>query len=317
MAGATVFMFSGQGSHYYHMAHELFASHAAFRRRLLALDEVARGACGQSIVEALYSGTRRKADPFERTLLSHPAIFMVEHALAETLQEAGVHADMVLAASMGAFAAAAFAGFLDVEQALLAVVRQARALEEQAEPGGMTAVLAAPALFDEHFLSARAELAAVNFSEHFVVSARSAEQVEIEAALARRDVGFQRLAVSFPFHSRWMDGARESFEAFMRQVPCRQGRVPLVCSAHGAGLSELPPGYFWSAVRRPIRFRETIAHLERGGLRRYVDVGPAGTLATFVKYTLPPDSASSAHAILTPYGRDQKGLAAAAAQLAH
>ncbi len=317
MAGQTVFMFSGQGSHYYHMAGELFAGHAAFRRRMLALDEVARGACGHSIVAALYSDARRKADPFERTLFSHPAIFMVEHALAETLQEAGVHADMVLGASMGAFAAAAFAGFLDVEQALLAVVRQARALEEQAEPGGMTAVLAAPSLFDEGFLNERAELAAVNFSEHFVVSARSAEQVEIEAALARRDVGFQRLAVSFPFHSRWMDEARAPFEAFMRQVPCRTGSLPLVCSAHGAGLTELPPGYFWSAVRRPIRFRETIAQLERGGPRRYVDVGPAGTLATFVKYALPPDSASSTHAILTPYGRDQKSLAAAAARLAH
>jgi hypothetical protein len=50
--------------------------------------------------------------------------------------------------------------------------------------------------------------------------------------------------------------------------------------------------------------------LEEQGPRRYIDVGPAGTLATFLKYGLPATTESTVHAILTPYGFDEKNLAA-------
>ena len=33
-----------------------------------------------------------------------------------------------------------------------------------------------------------------------------------------------------------------------------------------------------------------------------------GTMATFVKYALPEGSASTAHAVMTPYGQDRRNL---------
>ena len=80
-------------------------------------------------------------------------------------------------------------------------------------------------------LSARSALAAVNFSSHFVVSAPRPELEEIEAALKTREVAYQRLPVSFPFHSPWIDDAHGPFEAFMRSIRHTHGRVPLVCCA--------------------------------------------------------------------------------------
>ena|SRR5438067_990149 len=103
---------------------------------------------------------------------SSGASVMVEYSLAQSLMQAGVWPDMVLGASLGSFAAAAVAGFIDAEDALAAVVRQAMALEEWSERGGMIAVLADLELFAEDFRSGRSELAAVNFSSHFVVTAR-------------------------------------------------------------------------------------------------------------------------------------------------
>jgi bacillaene synthase trans-acting acyltransferase len=226
------------------------------------------------------------------------------------LIHAGIRPDIVLGVSLGSFAAATVAGFIGVEDALTAVMRQAIALEECCEPGGMTAVLADPALFAEDFLSGRSELAAVNFCSHFVVSARRTELGEIEAALRQHNVGYQRLPVSFPFHSKWIDKAKAPFESFMRSIRCKQGRLPLVCCDQAAVLSDLPDDYFWNVVRHPIRFRETTARLEQEGARRYIDVGPAGTLATFLKYGMPVTTKSTVHAILTPYGFDQKNLAA-------
>jgi acyl transferase domain-containing protein len=302
-AASTVFMFSGQGSQYFHMGAGLFESDPCFRRSLLRLDELARARTGVSVVEALYAPSRGKADPFERTLLSHPAIFMVEYALAQSLIDAGLVPTLTLGVSVGSFAAAAVAGFIEAEEALACVIHQAQALEQHSEPGGMIAVLAGPDLFREEFLAARSELAAVNFDAHFVVSAPRPHVAAIEDALRTRGVGYQRLPVLFPFHSRWMDGARRPFEANV-SVAGVPGRMPLACCDRLELLTSLPRGFFWDVVRRPIRFREMVALLEAEGTRHYVDVGPAGTLATFLKYILPAQTRSTAHAVLTPFGFD-------------
>jgi acyl transferase domain-containing protein len=306
----TVFMFSGQGSQYFQMGRELLAKNNTFRHWMVRLDSIARELSGRSVIETLYSAVYRKSDSFDRTLLTHPAIFMVEYSLAQTLIHEDILPDMVLGASLGSFAAATVAGFIDVEDALTAVVQQAIAFEGCCEPGGMIAVLADSALFAEDFLSGRSELAAVNFSTHFVVSARRAELTEIEIALRQRNISYQRLPVSFPFHSRWMDKVKDPFESFMRSIRLREGRLPLVCCDQADTLSGLSHDYFWNVVRRPIRFREATVRLEEQGPRRYIDVGPAGTLATFLKYGLPATTESTVHAILTPYGFDEKNLAA-------
>lgn len=310
-------MFSGQGSQYFQMGRELFEKNDIFRRWMVRLDEMAHRSSGHSVIDTLYSGDHRKGDPFDRTLSTHPAIFMVEYSLAQTLIEMGVRPDMVLGASLGSFAAAAVAGFIDVEDALSAAIRQAMAFEECCKPGGMIAVLADPALFGEEFFRCRSELAAVNFSSHFVVSAEGSELATIETELKGRSISYQRLPVSFAFHSRWIDEAKAPFVSFMRSVGRRQNRLPLVCCDQTALVAELPDDYLWNVVRRPIRFRETIARLERQSARQYVDVGPAGTLATFLKYGLAVTTTSTARAILTPYGFDQKNLAAVPASIGH
>jgi len=315
-ARRTVFMFSGQGSQYFQMGRELFDKNDTFRQWMTHLDAVAGRSSGKSVVETLY-GTGRKSDVFDRTLLTHPAIFMVEYSLAQSLMHTGITPDIVLGASLGSFAAAAVAGFIGVEDALNAVIQQAAFLESCCEPGGMLAVLADPVLLTEKFLSENSELAGINFSSHFVISARQPGLAGIEAELRKRAITHQRLPVSFAFHSRWIDQAQAPFAPFMPPTRSAQGRLPLVCCEQAAVLTDLSNDYFWRVVRHPIRFRETMAQLERYGVHRYVDVGPAGTLATFLKYGLPTTSKSTVHAILTPYGQDQKNLAALVASTRH
>jgi bacillaene synthase trans-acting acyltransferase len=307
----TVFMFSGQGSHYFHMARPLFDQNEVFRKHMLRLDGMARQLSGVSVLEAMYAPTASKADVFDCTRLTHPAIFMVEYSLAHALMDAGVIPEMVLATSLGSFAAACVAGMLDTEAALTAVIQQARALEATCPPGGMIAILTDPALFAEDFLRTNSELAGINFATHFVVSAPQGKLAVIEAELARRNITYQRLPVSFAFHSRWIDPGKDDFIALTRSLAYRKPQVPLACCARVALLSAAPEAYFWEIARQPIRFRDMIAELESSNDRyRYIDVGPAGTLATFLRYGLEPTSQSTAHPIVTPFGHDQKNFAA-------
>jgi bacillaene synthase trans-acting acyltransferase len=313
-ASNVVFMFSGQGSQYFQMGKELFETNRTFRNWMVRLDSITREMSDESIIKAMYSGIHSKADIFDRTSLTHPAIFMVEYALAQTVMNAGVWPEIVLGVSLGSFAAAAVAGLIEVEDALAAVLRQASALEEYCEPGGMTAVLADPAIFAEDFLCGRCELAAVNFASHFVISAKEKELKDIELSLRKRNIGYQRLPVSFPFHSQWIDKAKAPFGSFMKSIRRRQGHLRLACCAQVDIVTEISEDFFWNVVRHPIRFRETTLHLERQGVRTYVDLGPAGSLAALLKYVIPA-TMSTVHALLTPYGCDQKNLNALLASI--
>jgi bacillaene synthase trans-acting acyltransferase len=304
----TVFMFPGQGAQHFQMARELFAVNARFRDTLIELDHIAQPLVQQSLVKAIYSASM--GEPFRRTLFTHPAIFMVEYALSRCLIDSGIRPDLTLGASLGSFAAATVAGCLDAPEALTAVIHQAITFESCCKPGGMLAILASPSLFEEEFLHCSSDLAAGDFPSHFVVSSTPERLARIEDVLSRRNIAYQRLPVSFAFHSRWIDDARQSLEASMGSVRITKARLPLICCNDPVTRTELPDDFFWNAVREPIRFREAIAHLERDGVHRYIDVGPSATLATQLKYVLPPSSRSTVHPILTPWGQDQKNLSA-------
>ncbi|MGH8258904.1 MAG: acyltransferase domain-containing protein [Steroidobacteraceae bacterium] len=305
----TVFMFSGQGSHYYQMGRALYAQPGVFRSQMDYLGGIVRELCGCSIVDELYDPRRGKADLLDRTILTHPGIFIVEIALAKALIEKGLEPDIVLGASLGSFAAAALAGCISVEDALEALVRHAQALEERCPRGAMIAVLGDRRLCAESVFQPHCELAAVNFASHFVMAVRGDCLDRTEAELRRRQLTFQRLPVSFAFHSRWIDASREGLESALARATIRLARIPIACCAQADIVTVVSARHFWSACRDPILFHKTILMLERSEAHRYVDVGPAGTCASFLKYALPTESASRVRETLTPFGRDLANIA--------
>ncbi|WP_437624445.1 ACP S-malonyltransferase [Sorangium sp. So ce1151] len=299
-----IFMFSGQGSHYFQMGQELYERQATFRQWMDRMDVVTRDLSGASVVETLYKCGHGKGDLFDRTLLSHPALFMVEYALARTLIEARVEPDMALGASLGTVTAATIAGCLDVEDGLKAVIQHAKTLESTCEPGAMIAILAPLHVLEEAGLRRYGELAAVNFDGNFVLSVRTHDVPAVQEILRGKGITFRRLPVSFAFHSRWIEPAEASFQRHMRSVSMRRGNLPLVCCARAQPLDALSDDHFWRATRDPIRFQDTLRHLEASGPHQYVDMDPAGTLATFVKYNLAQTrSASKFNSVFSPFGQ--------------
>ena len=304
----TAFLFSGQGSHYFQMGRELFERDACFRSVMERLDTIAVERCGASIIDVLYRGEQGKAAPFTRTLHSHPAIFMVEYALAQSLIARGVVPDLVLGASLGSFAAAAVAGCIDAETAAAAVVEKAHVLEKHCRPGGMIAVVGVPASYLDAELLALCELGASNFATHSVISLPLENRDQVEEYLRRRGATFQRLAVSFAFHSRWIAPAQQPYREFLSGLRFQPARIPVACCAAACTIENLPVDHFWTVARAPIRFQDTVAALEAQGGYRYLDLGPGGTLATFLKYALLQDSKSQARAVMSPFGSDMQSL---------
>jgi len=138
----NVFMFSGQGAQYFQMGRVLFEKNHVFRDSMLDLDGVARRLLGESIVGALYETSKGISEIFDQIRLTHPAIFMVEYAMARALISAGVMPGCLLGVSLGTFAASVVAGCLEPESALEMVIEHASAIEAECPRGIMIAVLA-------------------------------------------------------------------------------------------------------------------------------------------------------------------------------
>lgn len=309
MRRQTVFMFSGQGSQYFQMARALFENNQTFGYWLRKMDGIVRDLTGKLVLPVLY-GERGMSIPFVDITMTHPAIFMVEYALARTLMANGVMPDYTLGASLGSFAAASISGCLPMEDALTLVVKQADLVQANCEQGGMIAILADQGILAHAPWKNQCEIASINFESHFVVSASAKNLLAIEQWLRAQGKAFQTLPVSFAFHSSSIDPARNAFLGAVAECVMTETGIPLTCCATMESLSILPSEFFWTAVRAPIQFQQSVLKFETEGSFNYLDLGPSGTLATFLKYLLPASSESTARAVITPYGREREALAA-------
>ena len=234
---------------------------------------------------------------------------MVEYALTQVMLENNIQPDFVLGTSVGEFAAAAVAGIISFEDALYAVTKQAQLIEQDCEAGGMLAIVYDPNLYQtQSYLHELSELAAVNFSSHFVVSGRNANLQKIKTLLTEKNITLQSLPVSYAFHSSLIDNAKTDFLSAIQQLTLKNSRIGFISCARANTLTSFSTDYFWEVTRSPIQFQNTIQNFEQQNAALYLDLGPSGTLATFVKYNLAPSSQSKPLSILTPFGQDKKNL---------
>ncbi len=303
-ASRTVFLFSGQGSQYHDMGRALFEGRPGFRRRMERMDEIARAVTGRSFLQALYFDGRRMSEAFDELLVTHPALFAVQHALAELLLEEGLQPAYCLGSSLGTVVAAAAGGLVSAEEAMTAVATQAVIVSQCCGRGAMLAVFGDAELIDAAVRGARCEWASRERRAYSVLAAPEAALPELESLLRAGALAFQRLPVGHAFHSPWIEESRAPFEACLKRLSFRPAVVPLVSSLDAEVLHLLPQTHFWHVTRQAIRLSDAIALLERRGPQRYVDMSPGGSLTTFLKYTLPERSDSRALSVLSPYGRD-------------
>ncbi|MEY4484858.1 MAG: hypothetical protein RL693_2310 [Verrucomicrobiota bacterium] len=302
----VVWMFSGQGSQYDHMGKELYDHEPVFRACLDRCDSIVRPWIQVSLIDCLYG--ERTSSIMDDTRLTHLAICAVQYAMARTLQARGHHPDVLLGYSLGEMVAHLVAETIPLELGLELLYRHASLMESATPAGGMIAILETPnallpALRDIPDLW----ISAHNFENHFVASGTTRALEALQHLLEIRQTTMHRLPVRRAFHSPLMDPAESLFQGYLLNICPDKPRFDVISATTGA-LSTGVDG-FWSATRDPINFLQTIRRLESDhpqGLL-YADLGPSGTLATFLKYIgLKPES--QCFSIMTPWGGAQKKM---------
>lgn len=299
-----VFMFSGQGSQYYNMGKELFEVDQRFKLWLSHCSEIASDYLGCSLLDVIYQDVDH-FQVFDRVLYSNPALISIEYALARILMEQGYQPDYLLGYSLGEITAAVVSGAITLEDALKFSIQYAQLLESSTEPAKMLSVLAAQSTYREHAsIFENCWLTGKNFSSNFVVSGRPNDIKQVQTALGQLEVVAQILPVNQGFHTPIVDTIEREFLALAAKLNYHEPEVQCISSCSCQEVSEYNEHVFWDITRRPVEFQKTVDHLLSRGEYVFLDVGPSGTLATFIKYILPQAYTKSAYyPLMNQFGR--------------
>ncbi|MFH9613908.1 acyltransferase domain-containing protein [Streptomyces pratensis] len=309
MTRPTVFMYSGQGSQYFHMTRELYERHPRYRLWLDHCDDIAFPVLGKSVVDTIFDPDRSKSDPFDSLADSNAALLCVEYSLTRVIQEMGHRPDALVGYSLGEITAAVVAEVIPLEFGISFAVEFARILAERTPLSGMLAVLCSAEVLRSHAgLFADCWVTGRNFDGNFVVSGRVDAVARLEHALGQEAVVCQRLPVNYGVHTELIDPVEEEVRGILGTANFAPPRIPIVSSASTDQVVEVTADVVWAAMRRPVDFAQTIEKVTAAGDATFMDLGPSATLATFVKYILPPGSGSAQVHTINRFGQDLKAL---------
>ena len=310
---SIVFMFPGQGCQFYHMGRELYQNNDIFSKWMNHLDQIVQQQSHFSILGEIYNDQKARSHPFDNILFSHPAIFMIEYALAKTLIEQHVQPDYLLGASLGEIVGLTLSDVLSLNEGLSTVLKQAELFHNKKTPeneGAMLAILAGEEYFQNTpTLNQTCEIAAYNAESLIVIAGPISAIVSAEAFLRAQDVIFQRLPVCQAFHTPGIKHLKSDLLTLFAGLTFRKPQIPLYSCQSTERITDMDAKTCWSILRKPIEFSKTLKHLEAQAKQSneqlvYIDLGPTGTLANLVKQNLRDHTSLECYTALSPFGRD-------------
>jgi len=309
-ANRIAFLFPGQGSQTVGMGKGLADADPSVR----SLFETADRVLGYSLTSICFSGP--EAD-LQLTANAQPAILTVSVACARFLEARGIHPAAVAGHSLGEYSALVMAGALTFEDAVLAVHRRGRYMQEAVPvgAGAMAALIGvdiavAAGICEEAVASAGGVASVANDNAPGqVVIAGHAATVERAIGIAK-EKGAKRalkLPVSAPFHCALMKPAQDRLAADLTRLDFRDLRIPLVNNADAREIrrGEEARDSLIRQVTARVRWTESVRALAEMGIGSAVETGPGQVLAGLVKRIDPAMRVVSAG--------DPAGLEAAAA----
>jgi amino acid adenylation domain-containing protein/thioester reductase-like protein len=278
---SIAFMFPGQGSQHVGMGRELYETEPTYRESFDACANLFK-AEGIDLRAAIFADPRdpEAAARLTQTSLAQPAIFAVQHALAQLWASWGIRPAQLIGHSIGEYAAACSAGVFSLETACRLVAARGRLL--QSAPTGRMLAASMSEVDARRHLSKEIALAAVNGPLNVVFSGSAPAVAELEARLQGARIETQALHTSHAFHSHLVDGVLAAFRDSFAKLELRAPSLPIISTLTGRELGAqdaTDPEYWVRQVRGTVRFADaTKSLLQRAEI--LLEVGPGKTLVS-------------------------------------
>ena len=281
----TVFAFTGQGGQYSGMAAGAYTRYPEFRDWIDRAHTLLEPVLAEPLKEALFNPGR--AARLARTDIAAPALLAVQFGLVRVLARYGIRPDAVLGHSVGEFGAAALAGAVSSEEALLLVAERGRLMVAKCSPGAMMSVSLRPGTtWDQDALTALVAeeplvaVAAYNSPRHLVLSGNEARLEQIEERLGRDGAHTRRLPVSHAFHSPLLEPMAEAFQASAAGLTWSAPGTTSWFSCAGGWMHSAPDATHWlEHLAQPVQFWDALTEVCAGSASTVlIEIGAHPTL---------------------------------------
>jgi acyl transferase domain-containing protein len=277
------FVFTGQGSQYADMGHELYESEPRFAETINRIASIMDPELGAPLLEVLFG--EKSAEYLENTRYVQPALFAIEYALADLVRQWGVEPSYVIGHSIGEIVAACIAGMLDLEDAARFVVTRGRLMGSLPEGGTMLAIAATYEQVQRWVQGKEADvtIATVNGPHAVVISGRAEAVAEVGAMAQTAGRQIKELEVSHAFHSPLMDPILEELTQAASAMRISPPRIPILSNTSGDFFGDAVKPEYWSGqVRNAVLFHQGMQKIIDAGCSLVVEIGPHPALTPVV-----------------------------------
>lgn len=229
-------------------------------------------------------------DKLDQTAYTQAALVTTCLAMARTLEEKGVRADVTAGLSLGEYCAIAVAGGMSDLDAVWAV-RKRGVLMEEAVPTGVGAMAAVLRLSAEQIEKVTEEIKGVTVANYNCPGqvVITGETDSVDAAKEKLlECGAKRvlpLNVSGPFHSPMLKEAGEKLSEVLDQIHFHELELPYVTNVTAEPITDIckTKELLKEQVAASVRWQQSMERMIEDGVDTFIEIGPGKTLAGFLK----------------------------------
>ncbi|XP_009943467.2 uncharacterized protein LOC104339036 [Opisthocomus hoazin] len=291
-----VFVFCGNGVTLKEFSEALLSSEPVFRDKCREIEALFQKHAPISLLPARGHSPKDLLNPE----LSQPLLFTLQVALASLLKHWGIKPVAAVGHSIGEVAAAHFAGYLSLVDAVKLIYHRSW-LQAKTASGRMLVVGNIPVQeIAEHLqpYSGKVCIAAFNSPVSCTLSGNSdsvdAVQRDLAQAFCQRNIFLHVLNVRAAYHSPSMDMILGQLEENIQPLEKQKGEIEVISTLTGAAASEkdFAQGKFWARhTREPVAFTQAIKTAARDRENVvFVEISPHRALHRSIKETLGKDT---------------------------
>lgn len=229
-------------------------------------------------------------DKLDQTAYTQAALVTTCLAMARTLEEKGVRADVTAGLSLGEYCAIAVAGGMSDLDAVWAV-RKRGVLMEEAVPTGVGAMAAVLGLSAEQIEKVTEEIKGVTVANYNCPGqvVITGETDSVDAAKEKLlECGAKRvlpLNVSGPFNSPMLKEAGEKLSEVLDQIHFHELELPYVTNVTAEPITDIckTKELLKEQVAASVRWQQSMERMIEDGVDTFIEIGPGKTLAGFLK----------------------------------
>lgn len=278
--GATVFLFTGQGSHYAGMGAELYRLSTRFRSKITSLVEMSRVLGLPAFLDIIAD---ENVDLQSKTTAQvQLAVLCLELALADLWISWGMTPSVLMGHSLGEYAALCVGGVLTPADTLFIVGTRAILIQDRLTEGefAMLSTMESADIIQKHLAVSgygrTCQISCYNAAKSTVVSGKVQDLQRLEEFLASKGVRTRFLQVPYGFHSPQLDTVLEDLETCANSLQFSAPKIPIMSTmtgqlVHAGDDRTFNAAYIARQARDPVRFVDALENLMT---QRAVPVSP-------------------------------------------